>query len=115
MNRRPWWLVGSLLVLAALYAGWLGSGRHAVASLLVFALPPLLLAGLLLARWVQARYWCSVAALGWFSHGVMRAWTDHPDSLPGVAALALALLVIALASGPAARARLASRRKARPQ
>lgn len=111
MKHRPWWLIASLLALAVLYAGWLGHGRHALASLLVFALPPLLLAGLLLARWVQARYWCSVAALGWFSHGVMRAWADRPDSLPGVAALVLALLVIALASGPAARARLASRRK----
>lgn len=111
MSARPWWLIASLLLLAAVYAGWLGNGRHAVASLLVFALPPLLLAGLLLAHWQQARYWCSVVALGWFSHGVMRAWTDRPDSLPGVATLTLALLVIALASGPAARARLASKRK----
>jgi len=109
MAPRPWLLITTLLLLAAVYVGWLGSGRHALASLLVFATPPLLLALALIGRWRHAGYWSSVAALGWFSHGVMRAWTDHPASLPAWAALLLALLVIALASGPAARARLASR------
>lgn len=114
MSRRPWGLICILLLLAALYAGWLGSGRNGLASLLVFSAPPVLLAIALACRWRHAAYWSSVAALGWFSHGVMRAWTDRPDNLPAWAALLLALLVIALASGPAARARLASKRKPAP-
>ena len=86
-------------------------GLFVLATLLVFVAPPLLLALSALGRWRHARYLSSVAALGWFSHGVMRAWTDRPDNAPAWAALLLALLIIALASGRSARARLASRRK----
>ncbi|MEE7548878.1 DUF2069 domain-containing protein, partial [Xanthomonas sp. Kuri4-1] len=70
-------LVGALLALAALYAGWFHDDRHRLAALLVFALPPLLLA--VLAPWHrQARFWAGVLALGWFSHGVMSAWSHPP-------------------------------------
>lgn len=111
MSRaQRWSLIAALLAQAGLYALWLGNGRHAAAALLVFALPPALLALATFSRWRHAGYCSSVVALGWFSHGVMRAWTDHPHSMPAWAALLLALLIITVASGPAARARLASRR-----
>ena len=108
---RPWPLILALLLQGGVYLAWLTQGRFVLATLLVFVAPPLLLALSALGRWRHARYLSSVAALGWFSHGVMRAWTDHPDNAPAWAALLLALLIIALASGRSARARLASRRK----
>lgn len=110
-SARRWPLAVALALQGSLYLAWLTHGRFALATLLVFAVPPLLLAASAIAGWRHARYLSSVAALGWFSHGVMRAWTDHPDSTFAWAALLLALLIIALASGPGARARLASRRK----
>lgn len=103
------------LLLAGLglaYALWLGRGPQPLAALLVFALPPLLLAAAALAGWRRAGFTASVLALAWFSHGVMRAWTDPPPALPAWTVLGLALAVIAVASGPAARARLRGRRRA---
>lgn len=108
-----WPLALLLFALAALYAVWLGGARDTAAVMAVFVAPPLLLGIARLAGWTRAGYWSSVCALGWFSHGVMRAWTDHPHSLAAWAALLLSLLVIVLASGPAARARIAFRRAQR--
>ena len=113
MNRFA--LPGCLLALSLSYAGWMHKDPDAVAALLVFAGPPLLLAALAARRWRHAGYSASVLALGWLSHGVMRAWTDHPDSLPAWCVLLLALAIITVASGPAARARLQHRRQQRSQ
>ena len=106
-------LGGLLLLLAGLYCGWLSGGRQPLAVLLVFVAPPVLLGVASLCRWRLAPYWSSLAALGWFSHAVMRAWTDRPDSWPAVAAMLLSLAIIGCASGPAALARLHARRRAR--
>ena len=102
-----------LLLLAALYLMWLMDGRYPTATLLVFVLPPVVLATAALSGWRLAGYWSSALALGWFSHGVMRAWTNAPALLPALCATVLSLAIIAVGSGPAARARLATRRAAR--
>ena len=64
-------------------------------------------------RSARARFWAGVFALGWFSHGIMAAW-----SAPGVRGLAwlellLALLVVALVSGHGVAARFGKRRAPR--
>jgi uncharacterized membrane protein len=114
-GHARWPLALLLFVLAALYGLWLGGAHDSAAVMAVFVAPPLLLAAARLCGWQRAGYWTSICALGWFSHGVMRAWTDHPHSGPAWAALLLALLAIVLASGPAARARIAARRAQRQQ
>ncbi|WP_022971782.1 DUF2069 domain-containing protein [Xanthomonas maliensis] len=102
----------ALLALAVLFVAWFRDDPHWLATLLVFALPPALLA-IWAGRSARARFWAGVFALGWFSHGVMAAW-----SLPHVRGLAwievvLALLVIALVSGPGVAARFGKRRARR--
>ena len=47
----------------------------------------------------------AVLALGWFSHGVMSAWSHPETALLAWVEIALSLLVIALASLPGLRAR----------
>ncbi len=102
-------LVGALLALAALYGYWFHDDHHRVAALLVFALPPLALAALA-PRQRHARFWAGVAALFWFSHGVMSAWSNPPTRILACLALVLALVVIAAASGPGLAARFGRRR-----
>lgn len=113
--QARWPLALVLFCLALLYARWLGGGADNAAVMTVFVAPPLLLGACRLAGWQRAGYWSSIAALGWFSHAVMRAWVDPAPALAAWAALLLSLLAIALASGPAARARIAYRRAQRRQ
>ncbi|WP_115555482.1 MULTISPECIES: DUF2069 domain-containing protein [Xanthomonas] len=114
MSRRAahWLLTAALLAMSALFVVWFHDDRHRVAALLVFALPPLLMA-MGAVRSARARFWAGVFALGWFSHGIMAAW-----SAPGVRGLAwlellLALLVVALVSGHGVAARFGKRRAPR--
>jgi uncharacterized membrane protein len=97
-------LCAALLALAALYLGWFAGDRDRLAAWLVFALPPLLLAPLAW-RGARARFWAAVLALGWFSHGVMSAWSHPGTRALALAEIALALLVIGCASGPGMAAR----------
>lgn len=102
-------LCGALLALSALYAAWFHDDRQRVAALLVFALPPLLLA---LGTWrgARARFWAGVLALAWFSHGVMSAWS-HPQTRSfALAEIAVALVVVGAASWTGLRARFGKRR-----
>ncbi|WP_434212250.1 DUF2069 domain-containing protein [[Pseudomonas] boreopolis] len=103
-------LCGALLALAALYVAWFHDDRHRVAALLVFALPPLLLAWL---AWcgARARFWAGVLALAWFSHGVMSAWS-HPETRAfALAEVALSLVAIGAASWQGLRARFGGQRR----
>ncbi len=103
-------LGAALLALAALYLAWFHDGRNLIAALLVFVLPPLLLA---LPAWRggrRAAFWAGVLALFWFSHGVMAAWTDPRQRLFAWAEILLALGVIATSSWPGLRARFGRRR-----
>ena len=106
-------LVAALAALAVLFAAWFAPEPRPWASLLVFALPPALLA---IGRWrgrPTAGYWASVLGLFWFSHGVMVAYSRPADRWFGLAEVVLALLIIFAASGPGMRARLAQKKAAR--
>ena len=70
----------ALVALAGLYLAWFGATPSPWAAWLVFALPPAALAVAGLRGWRQAGFWAGVLALGWFSHGIMVAWTRAPDA-----------------------------------
>jgi len=114
MSVKPARIVLSLalLALAALYATLYHDDPRRLAAVLVFVLPPLLLA-LAVPRGGQAPFWAGVLALFWFSHGVMAAWSEPAQRLPHVLEIGLALLVIGAASGPGLRARRQARRAQR--
>jgi len=100
----------ALLALSLLYMAWFHDDRHAAAALLVFALPPLLLAVPAWRGGRRAGFWAGVLGLFWFSHGVMHAWAHPEGALYGWAALLLALVVVIASSWAGLRARLAGRR-----
>ena len=101
----------ALLALAVLYMAWFHDDRHAAAALLVFALPPLLLAWPAWRGDPRAAFWAGVLALFWFSHGVMVAYTRPPERLYAWLEIALALLVIGASSWPGLQARFGRRRR----
>lgn len=103
-------LVASLAALTGLYLFWFGTGRDPWAALAVFAAPAAALALAALRGWRRAGFWSGVLALGWFSHGVMVAWTRAPERLFAVAEIVLALVVVFAASLPGLRARFSGRR-----
>ena len=65
-------LIGGLRGLAALFVFWFIGEPVALA---VFAGPPLLLAALNWTGGNRPAFWAGLFALGWFSHGVMVAWS----------------------------------------
>ncbi len=105
---RP--LALTLFALTALYVAWFWNDRHAVAAILVFALPPTLLGLLAWRGWARAGLSAGLIALLWFSHGVMVAWTQPPERAFAVAEILLALAIIYFASMPGLRARFRKRR-----
>ena len=76
----------------------------------MFALPPLALAAATLRGWRTASFWAGVLALGWFSHGVMVAWSRGGERGYALAEVALALVIVFAASLPGLRARFARKR-----
>ena len=109
----------ALLALVLLYGAWFGGTRFddaglgaapQWAALVVFALPPLLLALMLPRHGARAGFCAGVLALLWFSHGVMVAWTRPPERWPALAEVALALVVVLAASIPGLRSRFAKKR-----
>jgi len=102
-------LLLALMGLAALYAVWFSDDRHWLAAQGVFTAPPLALAIALRLGWRKAGFWSSVLALGWFSHGVMSAWSHPENRVLALVAIALSLLVIFTASLPGLRARFSRR------
>jgi uncharacterized membrane protein len=109
MTRARRLLTLALLVLAALYAIWFGRDAQWVA-LVVFALPPLLLAmSLLRGGGARTGFWAGVLALAWFSHGVMVAWTRPPERPFALGEIALAVAIVLAASLTGLRARFAAR------
>ena len=102
-------LIAALLALVALYAVWFHDDKHRIASLLVFAAPPLLLALGALARRRTAPFWAGVFALAWFSHGVMSAWTHPETRVFALIEVALALVVVFAGNATGLRARFGKR------
>lgn len=107
MNRRP--LAACLLGIALLYVLWFARDRHAVAAMLVFVLPPLLLAIAAWRGWSRAGFFAGVAALLWFSHGVMVAWADGGQRSFAIVEILLALGIVYASSIDGIRARFGNR------
>jgi len=103
-------LVVALLALAAVFFAWFRSDRSPMPELLVFAAPPLALAYARLRGMPSAGFWASVLALGWFSHGVMVAWSRPAEAVWACVEVLLALVVIFSAAVPALKARAAAKR-----
>ena len=102
-------LVAALIALIADYALWFGARGDWVACA-VFIVPAALFA---LGVWrgrPRAAFWSGVAALAWFSHGVMVAWTRPPERAYALVEAALAVAVVLAASVPGLRSRFARRR-----
>ncbi|HET6397688.1 MAG TPA: DUF2069 domain-containing protein [Pseudoxanthomonas sp.] len=99
----------TLLALALLYAAWFRDDRHLLASMLVFALPPLLLAWPAWRGGRRAAFWAGVLALFWFSHGVMAAWSHPAQRAWAWAEIVLSLVVVVASSWPGLRARFGTR------
>lgn len=116
MTARPSRIVlsSALALLALLYLGWYRNDAHFGAAVFVFVMPPvLLLAGVLLRR-PSAPLWSGIAALFWFSHGVMYAWS-HPElGLWPWVGIALSLAIVFSASMPGMRARFSKDRGTPP-
>lgn len=109
MNHARRVLYVALFALAALYACWFARDAQWVA-VVVFAMPPLVLALVLLrGGGARTRFWSGVLALLWFSHGVMVAWTRAPERGFALAAVALSVAVVLAASVPGLRARFGAR------
>jgi uncharacterized membrane protein len=102
-------LPGLLLALAAAYAGWFAGDRHGGLALLVFALPPVLLALWAAFGSARAAFWAGVLALGWFSHGVMLAWSEPGVRGWALLVVALSVAIILAANLPGLRARFGRR------
>lgn len=103
-------LIAGLLALAGLFVAWFAPRPNPWDELLVFALPPLALA---IARWRGRRtaaFWASVLALGWFSHGIMVAWSRPAEAAYAWGEIVLALVVIFAANLPGLSARFTKRR-----
>jgi uncharacterized membrane protein len=109
LRRDRMVLTAALLALSALYVAWFRDDRHALAALIVFALPPALLAiGVLLGR-RTASFWSGVAALFWFSHGVMLAWSEPVDRSYATIEILLALVVVFASSARGLMAKFGKR------
>nr|WP_295377830.1 DUF2069 domain-containing protein [Pseudoxanthomonas sp.] len=98
-----------LLALAALYALWFRGDRHYLAVLLVFCLPPFLLAIGHFLRRPKAPFWAGVFALFWFAHAVMVAWSRPAEAGYAWGGIALSVGIVLATSWPALRARFARR------
>lgn len=106
--------IAALFVLQFLWHGYLLPPEQAPAWLIagVFALPILPAAILAILRHPQAGFWGSVAALLYFCHGVMEAWTD-PEARPlAWLETALSVWLIVAASWDGMKARFQRKAKA---
>lgn len=102
-------LACALFALAATYVAWFWNDHHAIAALLVFALPPLLLGLVAWRGWKRAGLTAGLIALLWFSHGVMVAWTRPPERMFAFFEILLTLAIIGVASMPGLHARFRKR------
>ena len=74
-----------------------------------FALPILPALVLVLLRHRRAGYWGALAALLYFSHGVMVAWSSPGERWLGLAQAALSAVLVVAASWDGMRARFGKR------
>ena len=101
-------LLAGLFGLVALFAFWFAhEGLHALDW---FAGPPLLLAAFNWRGGQKPAFWAGLFALGWFSHGVMVAWSQPEVRELALIEIALALVVFVGATIPGLQARFGGRR-----
>lgn len=102
MNPIRAGLTACLVALVVLYLLWFhGTGL----ALVLFALPPAVLALLLWLGRKRTALVAGIVAMAWFAHGVMVVWTRPPERLFALIELALALAVVGLVGLPGLRAR----------
>ena len=99
------YLIAALLALASLYGVWFARDAQVVAALLVFVLPPSLLAIATAFDWKRAGFTAAVLSLLWFSHGVMLAWAEPSARVPAFVEILISLAIIHAACLPGMRAR----------
>ncbi|CAN5706151.1 hypothetical protein BH23PSE2_BH23PSE2_00200 [soil metagenome] len=102
-------LAMALAALSLLFLFWFRNDAQALAAMVLFAGPPLLLAAGVLHGSRAAAFWSGVFGLFWFSHGVMLAYDRPAERVLALTEVALALLVIAAANWPGLRARFGGR------
>ncbi len=104
----------ALLALQPLWHAWLAPPASMPPALAagLGALPILPAAVLFALRHRRAAYWAAIAALLYFCHGVMEAWSDRSVWPLGLAEAALATWIIVAYGWEGLRARL--KRKAPP-
>jgi uncharacterized membrane protein len=96
-----------LLALQLAWYGWLSPPVHVPPwqMALAFALPILPAVVLVLLRHRRAAFWGAMAALLYFSHGVMEAWSNPAVRGLALAEVALSCLLVVAASWDGTRAR----------
>ena len=106
----------ALFALQFLWHGFLLPPRHGWGWPLagLYALPMLPAMVLLLCGHRRAAYWGAVAALLYFSHGVMEAWADPIARPLALAESALSIWLIVASSWEGLRARVAGREPTAP-
>ena len=103
----------ALLGLQWLWHAWLAPPQsQAWAMALFFSLPILPAAVLLGFGHRRAGFWGALAALVYFSHGVMAAWADPGVTWLALAQVLIASLLVVSASWDGVRGRFAKRRAA---
>ena len=100
-------LLAGLFGLAALFAFWFSTAGWP--TLLWFCGLPLLLVVLNWSGGQKPAFWAGVCSLGWFSHGIMVAWSRPAERELALIEVALALVVFAGATLPGLRARFSKR------
>lgn len=102
-------LFAALVGLSLLYAWWFREDPYRVAAMLIFALPPLLMAWQVWRSRRRAGLLSGMLALLWFSHGVMVAWVRPDDRMLALLEILLAVAVVLAASLPGLRRRFAKK------
>jgi len=98
-----------LLAQALLYVAWFHDDRNALAAMLVFVLPVLLLLAGALAGSARAAFWAGVLGLLLFCHAVMTAWADPAQRWFAIGGIALSVLAVFASSWDGLRARFGGR------
>lgn len=100
-------LFAALLALGLLYAWWFRADPYRMAAMLIFALPPWLMAWQVWRGRPRAGLLSGMLALLWFSHGVMVAWVRPDERMLALLEILLGVVVVLAASVPGLRRRFA--------
>ena len=103
-------LAAILLAQALLYLAWFHDDRNALAAMLVFVLPLLLLLVGTLTGGGRAPFWAGVLGLFLFCHAVMTAWADPAQRGLALCGVVLSVLAVFASSWDGLRARFGARR-----